>query len=120
MGSVRVQRQGLYYQFSCKCQYLEGLYSLMLDQQKLGLMVLSQGQLVLSTRLPVKRFEQGSGRFSLQPRHTKMPGTFVPLHPAEPFSYLRRLENAYLTLRDGQIGVMLSGEAEQKNVKIRA
>ncbi len=116
VGRVRVQKQGLYYIFTCRCQLLEGMYHLMLGEEKLGLMVPEAGELKLSTKLPAKRFGQGSLRFALRPRHAKMPGSFIPLRPEEPFSYLQRLENAYLARVDGQMGVMLSGIEESKKM----
>ncbi len=116
VGRVRVERQGLYYQFSCACVWQEGMYHLMANGEKLGLMVPSDGKLCLQTRLPAKRFEQRDVRFSLLPKHAKMTLSFIPLRPEEPFSYLRRLENAYLARRDGQIGVVLSGDTASKKL----
>ncbi len=110
IGRVRVQRQGLYYQFACTCEHLDGMFQLVCDGVDLGLLVPCGGQLILQTKQPVKRFGQGSGQFLLRPRHSKLPQSFVPLRPEEPFAYLSRLENAYLATQNGQPGVVLVGD----------
>lgn len=112
MGTVTVKKQGLYWQFDCRCGLCgEVMYNLTVKagtcQEKLGLLTPGNGGFCLRTKLPMKRLGQGSPVFYLQPRHAKVKGQFVPVHPDEPFRYLGRLENAYLTKQNGQIGLFL-------------
>ncbi len=112
VGSVRVQKQGLYYNFHCRCRlFTQEMYSLYLvgtgEPVRLGLLIPSDGCLILDTKLAVKRAGQGSHSFELRPRHEAMPENFIPLHPQEPFAYLKQLENAYLTNREGQLGIVI-------------
>ena len=112
-GSVTVIKQGLYWLFDCRCDLSgEVMYDLVIrvgDQQvKLGLLTPGNGIFCLYKKLPIKRLGQGSPVFSLQPRHPKACGQFIPIHPDEPFQYLSRLENAYLKKQGSQIGITFS------------
>ena len=61
----------------------------------------------LSTKVPIKRLGQGTMRFQALPKHRKLEGEFIPVYPEEPFAYLTRLQNAFLAVRDGQVGVVI-------------
>ncbi len=114
-GQVELSRQGLYCRLRCRCQWLDtAMYDLWRGNMSLGLLRPKGNELVLDTSFPMKRLQESCGSFQLRPRHGKMPENFVPVYPEEPFSYLRRLENAYLAIKDGQMGVVLDA---QKNVK---
>ena len=115
LGTVTVTRQGLYWQFLCRCSLSgEVMYDLTIRvgevQEKLGLLTPENGSFCLRAKLPVKRVGQGSPQFFLQPRHAQVQGLFVPVRPEEPFAYIRRLEQAYLAVQNRQIGVMLQEE----------
>ncbi len=113
IGTVRVSRQGLYYRFESRCEECGGqMMQLQMNQGKqwtvLGLLIPKQNRLVLDTKIPAKRLEEGSARFRLIPRHASLPDTFVPLHPQEPFQWLRQLEGARLEKRGGEVGLVLT------------
>ncbi len=119
VGRVEVRQEGLYYHFSCCCERLESnMYYLVAEwtggREKLGLMTPRGAELVLETKIPIKRFGEGKPWYKLLPKHEKARGEFVPVYPEEPFAYLRRLENAFLATRNGQTGIVLD---VQKNVK---
>ena len=113
IGKVQVVRQGLYYQFSCRCR-LSGdvMYRLGVScgakRENLGILVPLGQRFGLDTRLAVKRLGEGSFRFRVLPKHQKAVGQFVPLHPEEPFAYITRLQETFLETRDGQVGLVLS------------
>ena len=65
------------------------------------------GDFVLKTKLPIKRLGEGELRFRIQPRHSELTGKFIPLSPEEPFAYLSRLEDAFLKIREGKMGILL-------------
>ncbi len=112
VGRMQVQRQGLYYRFVCRCDdFTQQMYDVILQigeqTLRLGMLVPKNGQWVLDAKLPVKRLGQGRPDFYLKPKHAPMPENFIPLHPQEPFGYLRKLENAYLASRNGSLGIVI-------------
>lgn len=110
-GRVQVQRQGLYYRFQCRCR-LTGdvvcrLYVLCGGRREnLGVVVPMDGGFGLDTRVPVKHFLEGQPEFSLEPRQETDGGTFAPIVPEEPFSYIERLKTGFLVRKYGKIGVL--------------
>ncbi len=115
MGNVKVSRQGLYWQFDCRCVLSgEVMYDLAVTtedgQVRLGLLTPNGGGFHLKTKLPMKRLGQGSPTFTLHPRHPQLRGHFVAVKPEEPFAYLRQLESAYLARQNGQIGLVWQDE----------
>ena len=112
IGKAQVEKEGLYYRITCRCR-LSGevpykVHAVCNEKcEDLGLLVPQSGAFTLTTRLPIKRLGEGQLQFKAVPRHTKTEGKFVPISADEPFSYLSRLENAYMQIRDGRIGVVL-------------
>lgn len=111
VGRVVIQRQGLYYRFDCRCNLKKNhMYRLMMDQGgkliNLGIPIPSADGYWLVTKKPVKEFGGEEPNFRLAP---KLQGNqFIPVYPDEPFSYLDRLQNAYMEHRDGVLGVVIS------------
>lgn len=117
IGKAQVERQGLYYRFSCRCRFSgEVIYKLEVTcgdrTESLGIPVPEGGAFVLNTRVPVKRLGEGAPRFRAVPRHGALRGQFVPLSPEEPFAYLSRLQNAFLEIRDGRPGIVLRDDLQ--------
>lgn len=110
VGQARVTRQGLYYCFFCRCRLSGGvIFRLQVrwgeKTESLGIPVPQGEWFVLETRLPSKRMGQGKPEFLAVPRHPELPENFHPISPEEPFTYLSRLENAFLAYRDGKPGI---------------
>lgn len=63
----------------------------------------------MNTKIPVKRLGEGELKILALPKCQMREGKFVPVYPDEPFAYLSRLQNAYLQVRDGGIGVVIAG-----------
>lgn len=111
-GKVQVLRQGLYYRFICRCK-LTGEVMCRLcvacggQRESLGVVVPMDGGFGLDTKLPAKRLGEGKPEFTLVPKHEVSQGTFVPIYPEEPFAYIERLKESYLTRKNGQVGIML-------------
>ncbi len=115
MGSATLKRDGLYWIVQCRCALGgEVMYDLTVSvgdhHEKLGLLIPEDSYHTLTTKVAVKRLGQGKPAFSLLPRHGSVRGQFVAVKPDEPFSYLNRLERAYLAIRDGQPGIVLQDE----------
>ena len=112
VGKVRVEQQGLYYSFSCRCALSgEVIYKLAVTcgehTENLGVLVPEGRDFALRAKLPAKRLGKGKLHFRVLPRHKEVTGKFIPLSPEEPFRYLSRLENAFLEVREGKIGIAL-------------
>lgn len=111
-GKVTVQRQGLYYRFSCRCRMTgETVCRLRVvcgdKQENLGILVPMDGGFGLDTKLPAKRLGEGQPEFTLIPKHERSGGTFVPIYPEEPFAYIARLKDAYLVRKNGSVGILI-------------
>ena len=117
-GKVIVQRQGLYYLFSCRCR-LSGdmMYRLSVtcgaQQESLGILIPKDGNFMLETKVPVKRIGEGEMSFILIPKQVPLSGTFVPISPEEPFAYISRLKKSFLVYKNGQVGILIDKMQEQ-------
>ena len=110
-GQAAVEKRGLYYCFSCRCQLTgEVIYRINVTcgehSESLGIPVPEGKQFSLKAKIPASRFEEGEPSFRLVPRHPSVGEDFIPLSPETPFPYLKRLERAYLAKQDGQLGVV--------------
>ena len=115
IGFVDVDREGLYYHVSCRCDLCaEVMYQLFLQAGDkalcLGLLVPMDGRFGMEKRVAAKQVAPGPMRFYLRPRHDAMDADFHPVSPEGPFAYLTRLEQAYLIRRDQIWGVGFQNE----------
>ena len=112
VGNVTVQRQGLYYRFSCVCE-LSGDVLCRLQvtcgstHLDLGILVPVGKGFGLDTRVPAKQLSYGKPEFTLVPKQTAVSELFVPVYPEEPFAYISRLKKGYLARKDGKLGIVL-------------
>lgn len=106
IGKVRLEKQGLYYRLSCRCAVKDGMHRLTAScgekQENLGILLPMGDGFGMDTRLPVKRLGEGKLHFRIQHNNA---GTFVPICPEEPFSYIERLKKSFLEIKDGQKGI---------------
>ena len=113
VGKVVVQQQGLYYHISCRC-YLNGntIYRLIVTSGStsinLGVVVPTNNGFELSTKLPVKKIEEGEMVFTLCAKQEEFSGTFIPITPDEPFSYISRLKDSFLTIQNNTTGILIN------------
>ena len=111
-GTMVVEKQGLYYRFSCRCK-LSGktVHSVAAvcggERIHLGICVPMEGQFGLKKKLPCKQFPGGKTEFLLIPRGENQGRRFVPVYPEEPFAYMAKLKDAFMEIRDGQVGVSI-------------
>lgn len=111
-GKVQIQRQGLYYRFICRCRISGDILCRLRvtcggKQEDLGIVVPMEDGFGLDRKIPVKRIGAGIPEFRLYPSKEPLTGTFVPIFPEEPFSYIARLKSAYLIYRNGQAGILV-------------
>ena len=124
-GRVQVQRQGLYYRFQCRCRLTGDVVCRLYvscggKRENLGVVVPMDGGFGLNTRVPVKRFLEGEPKFSLEPRQEALGGTYAPIIPEEPFSYIERLKTGFLVRKYGETGVLFPethNELQLKSLK---
>ena len=112
VGTVTVEKQGLYYRFSCRCslsgEVMQRLWMLSGGKETdLGLCVPMGEGFGTEKRLPAKQCGTGAAEFFLRPKGADTRGNFIPISPAEPFRYLHRLQNAYLERRGSQLGIVI-------------
>ena len=109
-GKVQVLRQGLYYLFVCRCQ-LSGdvicrLTAVFQDrEQQLGVLIPMDDGFGLRTKIPIKYFSGRPVKFKASAKNDIFTGFFAPIYPEEPFQYIEKLKDAYLSKKDGQIGI---------------
>ena len=118
VGKVIVQRNGLYYHFSCRCHLADQtIYRLVVTvgttHINLGVLVPMNGSFILNTKQPVKTIGEGEMSFDLVTKKEDCSVTFVPIVPEEPFSYISRLKDSFLELQDGQPGITIKETQEQ-------
>lgn len=111
-GKVQVQRQGLYYRFQCRCQLTGDVICRLVvrcgeQAVPLGVVVPMDGGFGLDTRLAVKHLGEGPWQFRLVPKHAQPREQFCPIYPEEPFTYIARLKEGFLSRQDGQLGLVL-------------
>lgn len=112
VGKVQILRQGLYYRFIARCRLSgEVVCRLQINcgdtQENLGVVIPMNGGFGVDTKLPVKRFREGTPDFRLVANHSVSEGIFCPIYPEEPFAYIGKLKEAFLARKDGNVGVVL-------------
>lgn len=115
-GKVQVTRQGLYYRFVCRCKLTGDVVCRLYvscggQQENLGVVVPTGDGFGLDTRLPVKRFREGTPAFSLRAKREAVSGQFVPIIPEEPFAYIERLKTSFLVKKYGQLGILVEDQS---------
>ena len=111
-GEMTVEKQGLYYRFSCRCK-LSGktVHSVAAvcggERVHLGVCVPMDGRFGLDKKLPCKQFAGMKPEFRLIPRSGNQGRKFVPVYPEEPFAYMAKLKDSFMEIRDGQVGVSI-------------
>ena len=112
VGKLEITKTGLYYRFVCRCKIQDSsVYRLMVqcqdDRIRIGVPVPDGKGYILDKKLPVKLFSGPVQEVFLAPMHETVEGRFVPLSPGEPFAYIADLEKAFLSNRNGKIGVFI-------------
>ncbi len=110
VGKARVEKKGLYYCFECRCTLgSDVIYRVMVHwgsrQESLGILAPAGKEFALYKKLPAKLFGEGEPEFRVLPKRQPVPDNFYPVYPEEPFSYIARLQNAFLQTKNGQVGI---------------
>lgn len=111
-GTVQVIKEGLYYRFICRCR-IQGdtvcRLGVMCGEVRthIGVPIPEGDGFVLDKRIPVKKLGRGSPSFFLAPQHETSLDSFVPISPEEPFAYIERLKDSFLTEQKGRKGIRI-------------
>lgn len=120
VGQAFVERQGLYYCFSCRCElHSEVICRVTLQigeqEESLGILMPLEGNVFgLCKRLPAKSLKSGMPEFRITPKQSLPAGSFIDVYPEEPFGFISRLENAYLEVRRGKTGLVIPEVSQTK------
>lgn len=112
VGTVTIERHGLYYWFYCQCQLsTEVICRVMVGcggkVENLGILIPVGKQFCLTKKLPIKEFVTGVPEFWITPRHFSHKEIAVDIYPEEPFHYITKLENAYLQTKQGKAVIVI-------------
>ena len=112
IGRVQVEKQGLYYQIRCRCDLSgEVMHRLVVrcggKEENVGVCVPMEGRFGVDKKIPCKHLGEGTPEFMLLPKHEPIAGKFIAVYPEEPFSYIHRLEQAFLAYHENQVGILL-------------
>ena len=131
VGTARMEKQGLYYRFSCRCRLpKDGFFRIHVicadKRADLGICVPVDGMFGTDKKIPIKMLGDGAWTFLLRPNEwvsEEMKTTaepmketiqemlpedhFVPVSEQEPFADLDKLESAIMEIRSGKPGIVL-------------
>ena len=110
VGQVAVEKCGLYYKISCRCDLPgDDIFRLTVDSNDksvtVGVLVPEDGCFALEMSVPIKKLGSGELRFLvLGSRQSEI---FLPITEAEEFSHLKKLRSACFTFREGKPGLLI-------------
>ena len=112
VGTVEIQKEGLYIRFSCRCRpvHRDMIRLWMICGEKetdLGLCVPMDGAFGTEKRIPAKLCGPREPTFCLRHKDDTLRGKFIPISPEEPFRYLHKLETAFLEKRGPRLGIVI-------------
>ena len=117
VGKVSLKQQGLYCRIVCRCRIPKDqicrLYVLTESgRENLGVLVPEGDGFILDRKIPVKRLVGAKLQFVLSSGLGNLDGEFIPIKPEEPFLYIERLQDAFLELQQGALGVRIKEPCE--------
>ena len=135
VGAARMEKQGLYCCFSCRCRLPEeGLYRIHVvcggKREDLGICIPMDGAFGMDKKIPAKRLGEGALSFELVPKDWQPQAEtvsepaeqvfeeeilepepaqehFIPVSEEAPFEQLDKLEHAYMEIRDDVPGIVI-------------
>ena len=102
-GQAQVEREGLYYRFTCECVFSDGkMHRIVVSDGErtvnLGVCIPCGEQYCLSTKVPVKYLPGEKLCFTVDTDRN----VCISVASGKPFDYLHKLETARLQLTNGQ------------------
>ncbi len=107
VGTVTVERQGLYFVISCRCRRIAGVLRLVLQREKervpIGVCIPEGSGMGICRRLPAKHLKDPPWHFFLAEDKEE---NFVPLGGELSTDVLQNLYQARFCLQDGKPGLV--------------
>ena len=118
VGNARVDREGLYYRFTCTCTPPDsGIHRIRVSDgnntKDLGICVPTGTAFSLVSRVPIKYLPGDKLSFTLVPKEKKE--ISVPVATGEPFAHLDELEAAHLNVTDSQPEIVIDSVPDQQD-----
>ena len=115
VGTVTLEKWGLFYQLECFCEIpMKERCDLKLicgeNEVNLGICVPYRNGFGLRTRVKAGMLQNSQIQFQLVPRSAPQESSFYPVREDTPFDHLDKLENARLQIRENQIGIVFSDQ----------
>lgn len=110
VGTIEVNKKGLYYHFICKCRFAEqGKYRIVVScgnkSVSLGLCVPKGKEFGFETSVPIKRFADGNMVFHAV---TDEEIRFYAITQESAFDHITELRKAKYAVREGKAGVVIT------------
>lgn len=111
VGTVEIQKKGLYYQINCRCAIPAGkVYRLqaVCDRRVVdfGICVPFEDGFGVDKRIPAKQLDVANISFHLSTNRSESDMIFVPLDTMKPFDSLENIMDAKFERRDGVAGLL--------------
>lgn len=107
IGTVLMERQGLYYRFSCKCVLPdEQIHSVWVlwggGNRKLGVCIPKGDGFCLDTKVPIKYIPNSKLEFVMDHNDD-----FYPIDAKEEFCHMDKLAGAHFAIQNGRPGLVI-------------
>lgn len=112
VGTAAIEKTGLYWKIQCLCNIKSEAFFMVYATGRekslcLGMLAPEKGKLALRRSIACKQLPLDIIRFHVAPKRPKEKIHFAPIYPEEPFSYLQRLKNSRLEVRQNIKGIAL-------------
>lgn len=112
VGEAHMTPQGLYYNISCICDLDKNqIYEVILCgkdiKQNLGILAPENGRFTLVKKIPAKRLIDSEVSFCVVKRSKQDVYDFISVYEGSPFVYIDRLQDAFLSRKDGAVGICI-------------
>ena len=112
VGTMDVSREGLYYHFRGKCNFVQKqIFRVRMvcagSEENLGVLLPCNGIFLLDTKRPVKQFSDATPPFVVT---SSTVANWISLNENTPFPMLVALENGVFQRRDGVPGILFTDQ----------
>ena len=115
IGRATVVPMGLYYDIQCRCKPQGDIIRIVADcgdkQENVGICVLQDGEMIIHTKLPQKRFQALRGFIAIPEAKDE----WFPIVAGKPFVHLDQILHAKFCVRNGQPGLSIPQAKLHKN-----
>ena len=115
VGTATVEKQGLYYRFTCHCDFSDkDIYTISVQSgahcESLGVCMPEGKHYRLEKKIPAKYLPQKELHFFASRKSTETASQFILLENGAQFQHISKLTDARFQQLDGKYGVILRAE----------